>query len=213
MTGSSAFESLTTNGAVAFPEYASPPSEPMGLLRQWLRDAERQGVREPRALALATADRRGRASNRVVLLTRATGTGLVFTTHTSSRKGLEMAATGWASGMLYWRETGQQVVISGPVATLPEADSDALWAARPVPLHAMTSVSRQSEPLDDVAELREQADRLAALGTPLPRPSRFAGYLLTAAEVEFWAPDPQRLHRRLRYDRTEEGWHVIRLQP
>lgn len=213
MTGSSRFESLTANGAVEFPEYTAPPPEPMGLLRQWLLDAVRQGVREPQALALATADREGHASNRIVLITETTDAGLVFATHTSSRKGREMAMTRWASGVLYWRETGQQIVVSGPVAPLPEASSDAMWAARPMPLHAMTSVSRQSEPLDDVEALRKRADRLVALGVPLPRPSRFAGYQLTPVEVEFWGAEPHRLHRRLRYDRTEEGWRVSRLQP
>jgi len=213
MTGSRSFESLTASAHIEFPEYTAPPPEPMGLVRRWLAEAVEHGVREPKALALATADRLGRASNRIVVLAEVTDAGLVITTHSNSRKGREMTATHWASGVLYWRETGQQIIVSGPVGTLPEATSDAMWAARPIPLHAMSAVSRQSEPLDDVDALRAEADRLESLGTPLPRPSRFAGYLLTPAEVEFWSADPHRLHRRLRYDRTEKGWRTSHLQP
>lgn len=213
MSGSARYETLTRSVDLEFPEYTAPPPEPMGLVRRWLAEAVEHGVREPRALALATADRLGRASNRIVMLAEVTDAGLVFSTHSSSRKGREMAATRWASGVLYWRETGQQIILSGPVGALPEAASDAMWAARPIPLHAMSSASRQSEPLDDVAELRERAERLEALGTALTRPSRFAGYLLAPAEVEFWSPDPHRLHRRLRYDRTGRRWRTSRLQP
>jgi dihydrophenazinedicarboxylate synthase len=209
----SRFESLTGEVGGHFPEYDRPPREPMGLVRSWLAGAADRGVREPLALALATADRRGRASSRIVAISRVDDRGLVFATHTTSQKGREIAATGWASGLLYWRETGQQIVLSGPAGPVCDAESDALWYARPVPLHAMSAVSRQSDPVPDVERLRARARRLAELGTPLPRPEFFAGYRLTPDVVEFWWAAPDRLHRRLRYDRDGRGWRVCRLQP
>ncbi|MFF4252532.1 phenazine biosynthesis FMN-dependent oxidase PhzG [Streptomyces sp. NPDC001663] len=210
---SSRFESLTGEVDLDFPEYDAPPAEPMGLVHQWIAEATARGVREPRALALATADSRGRASNRIISVTDITSRGLVFASHSTSQKGREMVATGWASGLLYWRETGQQLILSGPVSRLSEAESDALWSGRPIPMHSMSAASRQSEPLRDVAALRAEADRLAAPGTPLPRPDRYAGYLLAPVAVEFWAADSDRLHRRLRYDRCDRGWRTSRLQP
>ncbi|MEV7389975.1 MULTISPECIES: phenazine biosynthesis FMN-dependent oxidase PhzG [unclassified Streptomyces] len=210
---SSRFESLTGEVDLDFPEYDDPPDEPMALVHQWISEATARGVREPRALALATADSRGRASNRIVSVTEITARGLVFASHSTSQKGREMAATGWASGLLYWRETGQQLILSGPAAQLSDAASDVLWSGRPVPMHPMSAASRQSEPLRDTACLRAEADRLAAPGTPLPRPARFVGYLLSPVAVEFWCADSDRLHRRLRYDRHDRGWRTSRLQP
>jgi len=69
------------------------------------------------------------------------------------------------------------------------------------------------QPLDDAASLRTEADRLLATGAALPRPARFAGYRLQPDIVEFWSADPDRLHRRLRYDRGRAGWRAVRLQP
>jgi dihydrophenazinedicarboxylate synthase len=209
----SRFETLTGYVDLDFPEYDMPPPEPIGLVRRWLAEAAERGVREPRALALATADRRARASNRIVAVTAVTDRGLVFLSHSSSQKGRELAATGWASGVLYWRETGQQIVLSGPVEQLPDTESDALWSARPVPMHSMSAASRQSEPMRDVSVLRAEACRLEALGVPLPRPERFVGYRLEPAVVEFWCASSDRLHRRLRYDREHLGWRTSRLQP
>jgi pyridoxine/pyridoxamine 5'-phosphate oxidase len=206
------YESLTGVLDEAFPEYDEPPAEPAALLRSWISSAVADGVREPLALALATADRHGHASNRTVTIVDVTDQGLVFTSHSTSQKGREIAETGWASGLLYWREAARQLIVSGPVVMLRAAEADRLWDARPAPLHAMSTVSWQSEPLDDAARLLAAADRLASR-VPLPRPDRFAGYRLEPAVVEFWSAASGRIHRRLRYDKTPAGWQAVRLQP
>lgn len=209
----SGYESLSGKVDLPFPEYDKPPAEPLQLVRSWLSQAREIGVREPTALALATADSRGRASNRMVAIIDVTDLGLVFSSHSCSQKGREIAATGWASGLLYWRETGQQIIISGPVELLPDAESDALWSARPIPLHAMSTVTEQSEPLEDVEALRARARSLELTGEPQPRPEFFVGYRLRPDVVEFWSASSDRLHRRLRYDRDSPEWRTSRLQP
>ncbi|WP_308295408.1 phenazine biosynthesis FMN-dependent oxidase PhzG [Streptomyces sp. MUM 178J] len=209
----SRFESLSGETDLPFPEYDTPPFDPMDLFRGWLADATARGVREPLSTALSTADARGRASSRIVTITEVRPRGLVFITHTTSRKARDLAATGWASALLYWRETGQQIALAGPTAELPAAESEALWSARPTPLHPMSTASRQSEPLADPAALRAESGRLAAPGGPLPRPLRFAGYLLTPEAVEFWCAASDRLHRRLRYTDQDGHWRTERLQP
>jgi len=211
--GPSRFESLRGIVDLDFPEYERPPTEPIDLIGCWLVAAEQHGVREPRALALATADAQGIASNRIVVIISVTDRGVVFATHRDSQKGREIAATGWACGLLYWRETGQQLVVSGPVHPLPDHESDTLWSSRPVPLHSMSSVSHQSAPLTDVASLRAAAAELEMLERPLPRPDSYIGYCLKPAVVEFWCAASDRLHRRLRYDLGPDGWRSSRLQP
>ncbi|MFE5401287.1 phenazine biosynthesis FMN-dependent oxidase PhzG [Streptomyces sp. NPDC056580] len=209
-------ESMTGTVEVPFPEYAEPPAEPVGLLRAWLAGAVHHRVREPRALALATADAAGRPSTRIVVINEVTDGGLVFITHAGSRKGRELAVNPWASGVLYWRETSRQIVVDGPVAKLSDERADALWHARPVFTHAMTTASRQSEPIGgpgEVEALRRRALDLGASGAPLPRPAGFAGYELRFESVEFWADGADRLHERLRYDRDGDGWRSTRLQP
>src|SRR2546430_9208600 len=130
----------------------------MGLVQSWLADATARAVREPRALALATADRRGRASNRIVAITSVDDRSLVFTTHTGSQKGREMAATSWASGLLYWRGTGQQIILSGPAPPGSAAQADAPWYAPPPPLPATSTGPPPSAPGPNPAQLRAQAD-------------------------------------------------------
>ncbi|MCT2581949.1 phenazine biosynthesis FMN-dependent oxidase PhzG [Actinophytocola gossypii] len=193
--------------------FTNPPAEPLATIAEWFEDARATGAREPGVLALATADRAGRVSNRIVQTIRITGEGLVFTSHAGSGKGRDIEATGWSSGVLYWRESGRQVILTGPTAPLSADESDRLWYARPIGTHPMSVAAEQSAPLDDEEKLRAEAERLAEPARALPRPERWLGYHLTPTTVEFWQSAPDRLHRRLRYDRTDTGWDHVRLQP
>ncbi|MEX3557228.1 MAG: phenazine biosynthesis FMN-dependent oxidase PhzG [Burkholderia sp.] len=209
----SRFESLTGSVDIVFPEYDDPPLEPITLLRRWLAAADAARVREPKALALATARADGRSSTRIIAFSSIDDLGLIFCTHSTSRKGRELCETSWASGVLYWRETGQQIMISGPAIPLDEKENDALWFGRPISMHAMSSASHQSDVLDDREALLLRAQYLLSLGVALPRPRQFVGYRLEAHEMEFWAASYDRLHRRLKYDRDGTKWKTTHLQP
>ena len=195
------------------PEFERPPDDPMELFARWLAASRELGVREPGALSLATADSEGRSSVRIVMLLDVTADGLVFSSHAGSRKGREIAQTGWGSAALFWRETRQQITMSGPLRRLPDARSDELWASRPVSTHPMSVASEQSAPLEDEQALRDDAERLARSPHPHPRPEQWCGYELAPSSIEFWHESPDRLHRRLLYDRSPAGWTTRRLQP
>jgi dihydrophenazinedicarboxylate synthase len=137
----------------------------------------------------------------------------VFSTHHGSRKGRDIEAISRAAGTLYWRETLQQVNVAGPVERMSEEESDRLFAARPIAAQATTSVSRQGQPLTDLAELRRKAQALLAGNEQLQRPSGWGGYRLIPDQIEFWHGSTDRLHRRLSYSRQAADWSRRLLQP
>ncbi|HEV2782740.1 MAG TPA: pyridoxine 5'-phosphate oxidase C-terminal domain-containing protein [Actinophytocola sp.] len=61
--------------------------------------------------------------------------------------------------------------------------------------------------------LRALAERLPAANTPLPRPASYCVFELRPHTLEFWTNGRDRLHERLRYDRTGPTWTARRLQP
>ncbi|MFZ6746195.1 pyridoxal 5'-phosphate synthase [Undibacterium sp. JH2W] len=192
--------------------FEAPPQDPVPIILNWLNHAIEEQASEPGAMALATAGTSGLPSNRIIQVLDIRQEGLVFATHAGSPKGRDIAETGWASGVFYWRETKRQVIVSGSVTPLTDADSDLLWAARPPESHAMSTVSSQSAILTDEEDLRARAQR-AHKALPLARPKGWLGYILSPSSVEFWQFSPDRLYKRLRYNVTESDWINHRLQP
>jgi len=213
LLGKGMSESLTGTLDAPFPEYQTLPADPMSVLRNWLERARRVGIREPKALALATADGQGRPSTRIVVISEISDAGVLFSTHACSQKGRELSHNPWASGVLYWRETSQQIILNGQAVRLPDAKADEAWLKRPYATHPMSSVSRQSEELQDVQAMRNAARELAEGQGPLPRPEGYCVFELRLESLEFWGNGQERLHERLRYDRSDNGWRVRRLQP
>lgn len=204
---------LSGDESLELPEFDTPPPDPVELARRWLRLADDHQVREPLAVTLSTADDHGRPSARTVLLKEIADDGFVFTTHTGSRKGRDLAINPFAAITFYWRETLQQITVTGAAAPLAAHRSDALFAERPVPAQVTTAVSVQSAPLHDETELHTRARHLIDAGEPLPRPPEWGGYLLVPDAIEFWQGRASRLHRRLVYRRDARRWTHQRLQP
>nr|WP_281292772.1 phenazine biosynthesis FMN-dependent oxidase PhzG [Roseospira marina] len=204
---------MTGDIVLPFPEYHNPPEDPIGLLRTWLSRADDVGVREPRALALATVAENGRPSSRIVAIAKVTAHGVCFASHTSSQKARDVRVNPYATGVLYWRETSQQIILSGPITLMSEDEANRSWKSRPAEAHPMSVAARQSDDLLDVEALREQASKLARAGVDLPCPDSYRVFELRPESMEFWADGQDRLHERLRFDRITGGWTARRLQP
>ncbi|MFN2910780.1 pyridoxamine 5'-phosphate oxidase family protein, partial [Escherichia coli] len=92
--------------------------------------------------------------------------GVVHSPHADSLKGRELAQNPWASGVLYWRESRQQIILTGRAERLPDERADAQWLSRPYQTHPMSIASRQSENLADIHALRTEARLLAVTDGP-----------------------------------------------
>ncbi|MBK8913247.1 MAG: pyridoxamine 5'-phosphate oxidase [Phycisphaerales bacterium] len=190
------------------------PADPLVLFAEWYDAAVRAGVREPNAMALATADAEGAPSARIVLLKGFGADGLTFFTNYRSRKGRELEQNPRAALVFWWSELERQVRVEGAVARVSAAESDEYFASRPWYSQIGASVSPQSDPIES-REILERAvvARVESLaGGAVPRPAEWGGYCLVPTAFEFWQGRENRLHDRIRY-RRDGGWIIGRLAP
>ncbi|MFM7141697.1 MAG: pyridoxamine 5'-phosphate oxidase [Alphaproteobacteria bacterium] len=189
--------------------------DPIRLFRSWFASARRAGIASPEAMALATADRRGRPSVRFVLLKGVDPDGFVFYTNADSRKGGELAANPRASLAFYWQPLARQVRVEGRIERVTDAEADAYWATRPRESRFAGSVSRQSRPLRSRADLVARWRKLVREtgDGEIPRPRNWTGFRLVPDAIELWRERPHRLHEREFFERTRTGWKRTLLDP
>lgn len=196
-------------------------ADPFTQFDAWWRELAGLEVPEPNAMVLSTADAEGQPSSRHVLLKGVDDGGFVFFTNYGSRKGRELAANPRASLCFPWFCIGRQVIVTGVVTKVTEAETDEYFAsrARASQLGAWASEHQSAEVADratlDVA-YAEVAARYGGLD-PVPTPPFWGGFRVTPSTIEFWQGRTARLHDRLRYRRADDDaggqWIVERLSP
>ena len=189
--------------------------DPVTMFGRWFDDAAAAGLHEPNAMVVATADAEGRPSARMVLLKGVDQRGFVFYTNSASRKGVELAANPACALLFPWHPIERQVRVDGTAQPLDRAAVANYFARRPRGAQIGAHASHQSRPVADRAELHAAYDAVTARfeGDDLPVPEEWGGYLVVPESVEFWQGRPGRMHDRLVYRRTDEGWTTERLAP
>jgi pyridoxamine 5'-phosphate oxidase len=196
---------------------ASLYQEALATFIRLLDEARAGGDREPTAMTLATADKDGRVSARIVLLKGVDADGFRFYTNHESLKGAQLAAHPQVALCFHWKLLREQVQvrIDGDAERLSATESDAYFASRPRGSQIGAWASLQSQVLADRSTFEQRVtefERRFEAG-PVPRPPHWGGYRVKPDRIEFWYGALHRLHERVCYSNTSGIWERGLLYP
>jgi pyridoxamine 5'-phosphate oxidase len=190
------------------------PHNPLPLFQQWFDQAIKAECPEPNSMTLATADKAGNPSARIVLLKGTDDNGFTFFTNYESQKGKDLAVRPQAALLFHWHELERQVRIQGIVERVSPQESDEYFHSRPPASRIGAWASPQSAAIPNRQFLEEAEARFKAeFGDTPPRPEHWGGYRLSPTEIEFWQGRPSRLHDRIHYQLQDGAWKIRRLAP
>ena len=181
--------------------------DPIALFDSWYAEAKAAEINDPDAMALATADRDGDPSVRMVLLKGHGSDGFVFYTNEDSNKGQDLAENPNAALLFHWKSLRRQVRIEGWVERVSDEQANAYFATRSRESQLGAWASDQSSPLADRAtfEARYEEVKQRFYGEAVPRPSNWGGFRVLPLVMEFWQDREHRLHERRLFLAQEDG--------
>ena len=189
--------------------------DPIQQFINWMNEALLSKVIEPSAMTVATVNSTGQPSARIVLLKNIDTKGFVFYTNYNSHKGKDLSGNPQTSLLFFWPELERQVRIEGKVEKIAVEDSMTYFHSRPFGSQIGAIASSQSEVIESRAILSNKTEELEKeyKGKQVPMPKHWGGYLVIPQRIEFWQGRASRLHDRLLYTATKNGWRIERLAP
>ena len=190
--------------------------DPILLFKNWLSEAEKNEIRDPNAMQLATVSKNGMPSVRTVLLKDIIDTSFVFYTNYESRKSNEINETAKGAICFYWKSLNRQVRLTGSINKVSDQVSDKYYQSRSRGSRIGAWASKQSRELESREVLMEKVKLLESKhDEDIPRPTFWGGFALKPDEFEFWEDGDFRLHDRfvLKPTSLKNEWTAKRYYP
>lgn len=190
-------------------------TNPFEQFKTWLDEAIKANVNEPIATTLSTVSKYGQPSSRIVYIRDINENGFVFFTNYLSKKGIDISLNPKGAMNLFWPELERQIRIEGVIEKVTHDVSDVYFNDRPKSSQIGAHASFQSQPLNSRKDLEIRIEELnnKFADSEVPRPSNWGGYILVPHHFEFWQGRPSRLHDRVTYNKDEDNWQIVRLNP
>ena len=192
-------------------------NDPIELFKTWMNKAKETEPNDPNALSLATTDKNGFPSVRIVLLKYFSKNGFVFYTNLNSQKSLSLKENPKAEMCFYWKSLLRQVRVSGNASLVSDKVADDYYNTRPHAARIGSWASKQSTVLKDKDELINSIKKYKEKYNNeknVDRPEYWSGWNLTPKNIEFWLKGENRIHERLKYSKDDNGnWNKFLLHP
>ncbi len=137
----------------------------------------------------------------------------IFFSNYNSPKAIEFQNHNQVSALFYWNSINVQIRMKAEIKKTPNEYNQKYFSDRSVEKNALAISSNQSEPIESYSQVKENYNKSLKNDDLKKCPEFWGGYSFTPYYFEFWEGHESRLNKREVYEKSNDSWKHLFLQP
>ena len=152
-------------------------------------------------------------TSRFVNLKYVNNKDFIFFSNYNSPKGKDFINHDQIAVLIYWNSINIQVRLKAKISKTPKEFNQTYFRNRSEDKNALAISSNQSKPIDSYNQVRNNYNRSLKNDDLKKCPEFWGGYSFTPYYFEFWEGHESRINKREVYEKSDDSWQHLILQP
>ena len=137
----------------------------------------------------------------------------IFFSNYNSQKSQDFKEHNQITALVYWNSTNTQIRMKATIERSPKEFNESYFSKRSEQKNALSISSNQSEFIDSYENVKEKYLKSLKHDDLKKCPDFWGGYSFTPFYFEFWEGHESRLNKREVYEKSDDSWKHLILQP
>ena len=190
------------------------PEIPYQLLKEKYDEALNAGQRGIEAISISSYNKEmSEVDSRYVNLKFISNDEFIFFSNYDSPKALSFNSHNQIAALLYWPSINVQIRMRARIKRTTDEFNQKYFFDRSEEKNALAISSNQSKPIDSYSQVKENYNKSLKNDDLKKCPDFWGGYSFTPYYFEFWEGHESRLNKREVYEKSDDSWKHLILQP
>ena len=190
------------------------PEIPYQLLKENYDEALNAGQRGIEAISISSYNNElSEVDSRYVNLKFITNDEFIFFSNYDSPKASGFISHNQIAALVYWPSINVQIRMKAKIKRTTDEYNQNYFFNRSEEKNALAISSSQSKPIDSYNQVKENYNKSLKNDDLKKCPEFWGGYSFTPYYFEFWEGHESRLNKREAYEKSDDSWKHLILQP
>ena len=187
---------------------------PYLLLKEKYDEAVDAGQKGTEAISISSYNKEiGEVDSRYVNLKFINNDEFIFFSNYDSLKASAFNSHDQIAALLYWPSINVQIRMKAKIKRTTDEFNQNYFFNRSEEKNALAISSNQSKPIDSYNQVKENYNKSLKNDDLKKCPEFWGGYSFTPYYFEFWEGHESRLNKREAYEKSDDSWKHLILQP
>ena len=187
---------------------------PYQLLKEKYDEALNAGQRGIEAISISSYNKEiSEVDSRYVNLKFISNDEFIFFSNYDSPKASSFNSHNQIAALLYWPSINVQIRIRAKIKKTSNEYNQKYFFDRSEEKNALAISSNQSKPIDSYSQVKENYNKSLKNDDLKKCPEFWGGYSFNPYYFEFWEGHESRLNKRVAYEKSDDSWNHLILQP